>query len=594
MYSTFATPRSDLCMTTATNGAQPRTPRARHRHNKSTAQDADSVAPAENGQSRNNNQRRNNNQQSHQTMPAWEEAVIHNDLGDFDANGNFVSVDSLASGKKQGNRRQQKPRKDFQPEISMSSQSPLQVHAGNTLNHIAQPQPIKPDTPAKSIAYAGPTFHASPAPSALPMPKFFSKSVPASSQQPGLQARLDQETQQSPALTKQLTPPRAVPVLHEPARDTASPLDMFFKADREERAKQSHASTQMLTPPSKPALPVPQTEPAQNSYWSQIYGQGQKRHSRHASNSSGRDMFMMELDNSSGPQRPGPSPHSPRGEPSRSATSPSSIPQYQSIAPPSDVSGRAAPTPSHASQLNNIVPMTAPHDSRFQNGAHSAAHEASPFYRPDMQQQYPRSAGNTPVPQHNGSGPNVQDQQHLHYGNKNLSPLFKAARMAPGYADSPAIRRTSSLRQEVGADDGASLQNGRVQHESGYSSSDQNITSSNDILGRLRALQPQMQPKAQPSQHHQRTPSQQARPTSSGNPAHDAAALNYLQHSINQQPFMQGPPPQHFSQPMHYQNHHSSAPQFHQHATPPSKPANVASMEADLKRMLNLGGAPLG
>jgi len=33
-------------------------------------------------------------------------------------------------------------------------------------------------TPVKQTAYAGPTFHASPAPSALPLPSFYSKSVP--------------------------------------------------------------------------------------------------------------------------------------------------------------------------------------------------------------------------------------------------------------------------------------------------------------------------------------------------------------------------------------------------------------------------------
>lgn len=39
--------------------------------------------------------------------------------------------------------------------------------------------PPKLSSTPPSKAYAGPTFHTSPAPSALPMPKFFSKSVPA-------------------------------------------------------------------------------------------------------------------------------------------------------------------------------------------------------------------------------------------------------------------------------------------------------------------------------------------------------------------------------------------------------------------------------
>jgi hypothetical protein len=50
----------------------------------------------------------------------------------------------------------------------------------------------------------------------------------------------------------------------------------------------------------------------------------------------------------------------------------------------------------------------------------------------------PRSADSTPIPTQNGG----YNPQNLHYGNRNLSPLFKAAKQ-------DSVRRTSTLRQEV-------------------------------------------------------------------------------------------------------------------------------------------------
>ncbi|KAI9786920.1 MAG: hypothetical protein M1839_005151 [Geoglossum umbratile] len=104
---------------------------------------------------------------------------------------------------------------------------PLVGHARNT--------PLTPskasNTPSKT-AYAGPTFHASPAPSALPLPSFFSKSLPHSGN--SLQAMLEREgsdksedssSRGSPA------PPAQRQIIEE------SPLDIFFRADKEEKAR---------------------------------------------------------------------------------------------------------------------------------------------------------------------------------------------------------------------------------------------------------------------------------------------------------------------------------------------------------------------
>ena len=89
-----------------------------------------------------------------------------------------------------------------------------------------------------TIAYAGPTFHASPAPSALPIPKFFSKSLPPAENDGDLKAMLQEHSPEGSS-TKSDDSPTMSKLLHiekVQARE-ASPLDMFFNADREEKAR---------------------------------------------------------------------------------------------------------------------------------------------------------------------------------------------------------------------------------------------------------------------------------------------------------------------------------------------------------------------
>ena len=94
--------------------------------------------------------------------------------------------------------------------------------------------PNRPNvTPVK--AYAGPTFHASPAASSLPIPKFLSRSVPNVDKTSSLKAMMQQEavettseSDNSPSLEK------SQPTQENGARE-ASPLDIFFQADRADK-----------------------------------------------------------------------------------------------------------------------------------------------------------------------------------------------------------------------------------------------------------------------------------------------------------------------------------------------------------------------
>ena len=101
-------------------------------------------------------------------------------------------------------------------------------------------------TPMKQATqmYAGPTFHASPAPSSLPIPKFFAKPISQTDVSENLKSVSSDELSShdsssqpggdSPTLRNSLR------VAEKQAREP-SPLDIFFKADREEKARKAQS-----------------------------------------------------------------------------------------------------------------------------------------------------------------------------------------------------------------------------------------------------------------------------------------------------------------------------------------------------------------
>ena len=101
--------------------------------------------------------------------------------------------------------------------------------------------PSRPnETPVK--AYAGPTFHASPAASSLPIPRIVSKSVPNVVKTLSLTSMMEQETVDTTSESD------SSPFLEnsQPTQDRRaqenSPLDIFFQADRDAKAKAQFGS----------------------------------------------------------------------------------------------------------------------------------------------------------------------------------------------------------------------------------------------------------------------------------------------------------------------------------------------------------------
>jgi hypothetical protein len=280
--------------------------------------------------------------------------------------------------------------------------------------------PINPSaTPAKiQAAYAGPTFHASPAPSALPIPtRFLSRSVPskglAGPPTPPPEDSSDSASP-SPSYASPSRPPIAVP-----PRNDDSPLDLLFKADKAERAKKVHGSPV--------ARSVFNTAPA-----------GRPQHFKHDSYHSMNGVFPIELDGENKNAHMSPPPAaSPVVH--RSSTDPNKVPQLKDVHQlPSgndvmqDLFNRLSMSqkkPSATPPRPNAQPVP---DSQFRQTP-SPFHDGRPLVR---------SASGPSTPQ---AQPTNQDSSDFFYGNRNLSPLFKAAK-----GDTP--KRNSGLRTEITAE----------------------------------------------------------------------------------------------------------------------------------------------
>lgn len=154
----------------------------------------------------------------------------------------------------------------------------------------------KPQTPARtsgtpSHAYAGPTFHASPAASALPTPKIFSKSVPEQKKGSGLKAMMDGEADEASIDQSDGSPTLRRSRLDqvEQVRD----LEFLFNAHREEKARElKESAIRVAFDGLEAASPSPKIHHSPG-----IQG-GRGRPSRHLTNGSYGGLFAMDLEDS--------------------------------------------------------------------------------------------------------------------------------------------------------------------------------------------------------------------------------------------------------------------------------------------------------
>ena len=102
------------------------------------------------------------------------------------------------------------------------------------------PRPVSQNT---AEFYAGPTFHNSPTPSSLPVPKFLRKSTPKVPKVDGAGSVSDDKSSESSISPENSPMPRKTLFQAEQRQQEnreESPLDIFFQADRQEKTAKSH------------------------------------------------------------------------------------------------------------------------------------------------------------------------------------------------------------------------------------------------------------------------------------------------------------------------------------------------------------------
>ncbi|MCJ1276957.1 hypothetical protein MMC21_004765 [Puttea exsequens] len=163
---------------------------------------------------------------------------------------------------------------------------PIPVPNGNSLS---TPGPLNfspnrlNETPAR--AYAGPTFHASPAASSLPIPKFFSKSVPNVDRTSSLKGMMEQSGPKTTSESEGSPPEENRQPFGSQACEE-SPLDIFFRADKEARARTDNPSEDSYASNIKAHFDSSNCVPTPPS----------RHHSRHPTDSSTSGIFPFELD----------------------------------------------------------------------------------------------------------------------------------------------------------------------------------------------------------------------------------------------------------------------------------------------------------
>jgi hypothetical protein len=467
--------------------------------------------------------------------------------------------------------RQPKKHTQSQPSVDRVFPPPGAL-ASLTDTEVAPSNPISA-TPAKNQgAYAGPTFHASPAPSALPIPKFLSRSVPAKSRMdpptPPPEDSSDSNGSPSPLAA---SPSRAsIPV---PPRNHDSPLDLLFKADRAERAKHFNGS------------------PASNNFFSPTHSV-RPHHYKQDSYGSLNAPFPIELDGESKTSHMSPPPvASPMAV--RSVTDPNKVPQLKdSPQPPNNDVMQDLLSRLSMSQ-KKVTAATPPRmdtqgSTNFQppNGSPSPFHDGRSAVRS-------ASGPTTPAPA-------PQEPSDFHYGNRNLSPLFKAAK-------GDSSKRNSGLRTEITADSPLVAQ-GMFQDFPSVSSPramDPNAFSRNYPVGGAevpagprRGSVPHAQPYRESPNNRRRTP---GRPAHQPRPDSQNAKINTAGPGVN--PGKAGPngAPASVKKPatsMMSFVPSSVAAKKHSSSAPPTSAGPISSkttaspdtlaLEQDLKRMLNL------
>ena len=333
-------------------------------------------------------------------------------------------------------RRSQRLREKAAAAASLSSDavplSKAQRQANNndtSLVELVDVTPVKP-------AYAGPTFHASPAASALPMPKFLSKSVPDPNAGQGLEALVEKEEAACGHETRAIDPRHG----NLSAKAVQSPLEIFFKADREEKARRVVSSRDRNSPSARGSplsirhqTTTDRDQSAASSPFKRPVSSGQY----------GKEMFMMELNDNSAEYA---STHKAQQQ-HRHPGSPDHVHQgqYSKVNRTYDLQQQVGNGVSLDSQQSTSPSRNEIYHAQARNQAFDTLTSNTKAAASQRHNSYGPTAS-TPSTNTKSTG-----DQYL-YGNRNLSPIFNASK-ADGVKNNNNnnnnVKLTSGLRREV-------------------------------------------------------------------------------------------------------------------------------------------------
>ncbi|KAL2134220.1 hypothetical protein VTI74DRAFT_725 [Chaetomium olivicolor] len=188
--------------------------------------------------------------------PARRTYASENDMGSeplfpMDLQGPFTPQKSASNSpapRSQPNQTKSKPRNGNSKVWAKQVSSPGPARPGRTT------PPPTTNKPVAAPAFAGATFHASPAPSSLPIPSFLAKALDSPSVRDP-----DAGREPSPPATDSDAPTPQHRLLSTDPAHQESPLDIFFRADRAEKERARRASSANILGPN----PVPFSPPAQ-------------------------------------------------------------------------------------------------------------------------------------------------------------------------------------------------------------------------------------------------------------------------------------------------------------------------------------------
>ena len=447
------------------------------------------------------------------------------------------------------------------------------THSQPSIDRVVSDKDAAPANPSATPvkiqgAYAGPTFHASPAPSALPIPKFLSRSVPAKTRVGPPTPPPDDSSDSANSPSPPIASPSRAPVF-PPGRHQDSPLDLFFKADKAEKARNLHGSpvsASFCSPPMNARPP----------------------HYQHDSFHSINGVFPIELDSQTKDANLSSSPAGPSGASSRAVTDPGKVPQLKDASASAngndimqDLFKRLS-----MSQKKIGATMQLPVDGPSPSEPHSRHLTPSPF-----------KEGRTTV--RSASGPSTpaplnHETSDIFYGNRNLSPLFQAAK-------GDAAKRNSGLRTEITADSPL-LSQGMFPDfpsvpPSGTFSRAYPGSGNEGPAGQRRGSVPIIQPHQGSPNNRRRVPTRpahQPRPDSYPARTHPNGPHPRAGAAASKNPVVTAPKPSTTMMsfvPASVAAKQRSAPTPPSTSTPPlgnSTPSDPTALEQDLKRLLNL------